>query len=396
MKSGSHKIKDKFRKLTGDYDSSAKVYKSIEECLRYLSKKGIILWYIQNKEYIYHNIDNILELHKELFRHDLEESMQYNVKYSHIMNEVTFDLSKAQFLNTGFLSRELLQCLWLSFKLNGNELEGMIELIKANNHCFEDTTDDDSSYVPHSDRLLRFPWFIKTPALSKSFWDFYWTKQVPEGCLEFQYVYTFFRRIPSTLYERISVRLQKILGEYGYVRKDWINGVYVQKGNVRLLIQRLKDNKDDPQLVVSIRAPLSDLLYLWNICIDSYKVVVNDLVNQSAVVTFNKIFVCPHCILAGRTSETAHLLPLGDVMQNQSTDTSDVLCPKTDILGQTKRTIPGAFWRPVLSGIYIYARSYIRHSSFPCYEGVVRRSRGLVQEQHKTLKLHVCSHLWQI
>ena len=148
-----------------------------------------------------------------------------------------------------------------------------------------------------------------------------------------------------------------MLGEHGYERKDWINGVYVQKGSVRLLIQRLKDHKDDhkdnPQLVVNIRAPLSDLLDLWTICIDSYKVVVNDLVNQSAVVTFNKVFVCPHCILAGRTSETAHLLPLGDVIQNQSTDTSDVLCPKTDILGQTKRTIPGPFWRPVLSGIKI-------------------------------------------
>ena len=264
------------------------------------------------------------------------------------MQDVKFYLYKAHFLNTGLLSRELLQCLWSSYELDKNELEGMIELIKANNHCFEDTIDDENTDIPHSDCLLRFPWFIKIPALSTEFWESNWPENLPEDCLEFQYVYTFFRRLPSTLYERISVRLQKILGEHGHDRKDWINGVYVQKGNVRLLIQRLKD-KDDPQLVVRIRAPLSDLLYLWRICIESYKVVVNDLVDQSAVVTFNKVFVCPHCILNGCTSETAHLLPLGDVMQNQSTDTSDVLCPKTDIPGQT---IPGAFWRPVLSGIY--------------------------------------------
>ena len=371
-------IKDKVRKITSDYDPNAKIYSSIEECLKYLSKKGIILWYSENKEYIYHRIDNILELHKELFRHDLEDSMQYKIEYGHIIeNEVTFDLYKGQFLRTGLLSRDLLQCLWLGCKLNESELEGMIELVKANNHCFEDTADGDKIEVQRHTSLLRFPWFINIPQLDASFWEVDWTDKVPSGYLEFQYVYVFFKRIPSTLYQRISVRLQTIIpDEYCNYRRDWADGVYVQMGNNKLLIQKQKGEGGNPRIVVQLRAPATDVSQLWKLAINSYNKVVNILVDGNIVVTFNKVFVCPHCILARRPFSEAYKVQLGDVMQSNCSTAGEQFCPKADIVGQTHRALPAALLLPISSGeqqLYVLTRKLKKQ-----IKRFIRRIKGTV------------------
>ena len=85
------------------------------------------------------------------------------------MEKNVFDFHKGQFLTTGMLSRNLLKCLWYKFNLTDDDLEGMIELIKANNHCFEDEQKEHQPFedeqkehqLPSMGRLLRFPWFIK-------------------------------------------------------------------------------------------------------------------------------------------------------------------------------------------------------------------------------------------
>ncbi len=335
----------------------AKLRESVEECLRYLSQKGIILWYSQNRRFIYNKIDNVLELHKQLFRHDLRTSMNYKpnfLKYRPLIgNQTRFDMEKDMFLSTGLLSRDMLKCLWVDFGLSEDELESMIELIKANDHCFENEAHSDGTPFAASggasSGLLRFPWFISTQTLPAGFWQNDWPSKVPPGYVELRYVYTFFRRLPSTLYERISVHLQHIVSSQDE-RQDWLDGVYVRKGTVKFLLQRHTGNTEDPQLSVQLRAPASDLIPLWRMCLDSYSRVVNKLVKQSTVVTFNKAFICPHCILKGRSNDDAHTLTPSVVMKSRCVDQIVALCLKPNRDGLTRASIPAAFTAPVYTG----------------------------------------------
>lgn len=79
------------------------------ECLKYFHKRGTFLWYEERPDYIYSNILNILELHQKLFRHDLEDFLQYDIRYSPIIGtKDSFDFQKNYFIMSGFLSRKLL------------------------------------------------------------------------------------------------------------------------------------------------------------------------------------------------------------------------------------------------------------------------------------------------
>ena len=123
----------------------------------------------------------------------------------------------------------------------------MIQLIKINNHCFDG--DDPSEAVveyqreeqsEHKRKYLRFPWFIKDRSLDPKFWKKVWPKCPKENEIEFQFVCTFFMRFPSTLYERFSVKLHDptVLSEH-FTRKDWENGVYIQIGYFKIVVERI-------------------------------------------------------------------------------------------------------------------------------------------------------------
>ncbi len=333
---------------------------NIDRCLRYLSLKTMILWYDHDsyiKQHIFSNTDNILELHKKLFRHDLESAMEFNqdVHRRFIRSEWEFDLDKRIFLSSGLMSKELLQCQWSD--VDGNDFQSMIDLLIANDLCFEDDRVETGSRETSFRKRLRFPWFVNTPHPPDSLWKEDWPATVPQGEVELRYVYTFSKRLPSTLYERISVRLQRIVKRTDN-RIDWVNGVFVQKGRVKLLLQRLEKPGKNPLLTVSVRTPMndtSDLVCLWELCLDSYHKVVDSLVEPIIVVTYHKAFVCPHCILANRSDQEAHRLPLDFVMdpENKCEENPTTLCPKPVSKvskGLKQETIPAAFLHPLTKG----------------------------------------------
>ena len=117
--------------------------------LDFYRRKGWILWYENCAKYIYVNIDSILKVHRKLYRHDLEEFLQYKFKdHSNIISDQeTFDQDKHRFLRSGLLSTELLKCIWKEFNLNDEDFDSMIQLLIANDHCFEDPLAPTSSKI---------------------------------------------------------------------------------------------------------------------------------------------------------------------------------------------------------------------------------------------------------
>ena len=107
---------------------TSKVEESVEECLRYLNAKGVIIWHEQEqiREYVFNHVEKVLEVYGELFRDNIRDL----VRQSYHIDEHTFA--------KGLLSKEFLGYLWSPFRLKEHELQRMIELLKINGHCFDD------------------------------------------------------------------------------------------------------------------------------------------------------------------------------------------------------------------------------------------------------------------
>ena len=110
-----------------------------------------------------------------------------------------------------------------------------------------------------------------------------------------------------------------------------------------------KEINSNPQLIVSFRAPFVDLIQLWKLCRETYNHVVNKLVEQSTVVTYNREYICPHCVLTERPIESSYKLPLAEVMESKCSNQCDALCLNEDIPDR-KTYIPAAFLAPITQG----------------------------------------------
>ena len=332
--------------------------RDLAECLKYFHRMGEFLWYEGRGEYIYNNVKNMLTLHKELFRHDLDTYLQYDLDYKSIIGtKDAFDHEKNHFLTSGFLSRNLLQCIWFKFKLTQEDFEAMIQLIKINNHCFDD--DDPSETVveyqreelsEHKRKYLRFPWFIKDRSLDPMFWKKVWPKCPKENEIEFQFVCTFFMRFPSTLYERLSVKLHDptVLSEH-FTRKDWENGVYIQIGDFKIVVERIFNPGQNPMLTVKLRGASNEPVTLWEYYLRIYHALYS-LVDQSPIVTYSMKHVCPHCILTGRSLREAVRQPLGAVMRGRCGEQLKGTCENAQEDDPPIAEIPMAFLLPLKSG----------------------------------------------
>ena len=105
---------------------TSKIEESVEECLRYLNAKGVIIWHEQMREYVFNNVEKVLEVYGELFRNDIRDL----VRQSYHIDERTYA--------KGLLSKDFLGYLWFSFWLKEHELQRMIDLLKINGFCFDD------------------------------------------------------------------------------------------------------------------------------------------------------------------------------------------------------------------------------------------------------------------
>ena len=175
------------------------------------------------------------------------------------------------------------------------------------------------------------------------FWKQQWPKVVPLDHIEFNLKYTFFRRIPTTVYERVSVRLHHITVEHDTSRKDWKNVVYIERGKLKLLLQRHRYVESrDPELSIDFRGPCDKIDQLWDWCCEIYRGVLQELIEHNDIVTYSKTFVCPHCILTGRSFENSQQYAISSVMDSKCEHQEERTCDKTTDL------VPVAYSRPLL------------------------------------------------
>ena len=288
----------------------------------------------------------------------LDTYLEYHLSYKSIIGtKDAFDHEKKHFLTSGFLSRNLLQCIWSKFDLDADEFEAMIQLIKINNHCVDG--DDPSDAVveyqreelsEHRRKYLRFPWFIKDTSLDPKFWNKVWPKCPKEDEIEFQFVCTFFMRFPSTLYERLSVKLHDptVLSEH-FTRRDWEHGVYIQIGDFKIVVERVFNPGQNPMLTVKLRGASNQPVTLWKYYLRIYHALYS-LVDQSPIVTYSMEHVCPHCILTGRPLSEAVRQPLGAVTRDRCGEQLKGTCENAQEDDPPIAKVPMAFLLPLKSG----------------------------------------------
>ena len=76
------------------------------------------------------------------------------------------------------------------------------------------------------------------------------------------------------MYERVSVRLHNVNVKYAVSRKDWKNGAYIERGGMKLLLQR-HTGLEDPELSIRMRGPCDKIDELWDWCCKIYNEVLN-------------------------------------------------------------------------------------------------------------------------
>ena len=315
---------------------TSKVEESVEECLRYLNAKGVIIWHEQIREYVFNYVEKVLEVYGELFRDNIRDL----VRQSYHIDERTFA--------KGLLSKDFLGHLWSPFRLKEHELQRMIELLKLNGHCFDDYLREGETKWS----FLKFPFFFK--ALDQMFLRDNWPQKVPHGFVQFSFMYKCFDKFPSNVMGKISTELQKhFKTQSDCYRADWQDGIYIQTEKINIMVQRqvvVSDERQHEQLVVSSRAHYPDIFDLWELCVMIHDEIVSKVMEANSVMTYKKMFICPHCILTERPLESAHKIPLGEVMQSRCSTDYFLSCPNPDTAKMKVSTVPAAFFQPIIFG----------------------------------------------
>ena len=108
------------------------------------------------------------------------------------------------------------------------------------------------------------------------------------------------------------------------------------------------------QLVISLRIHYPDIFDLWQMCVTLHDDILNRVMEANSVVTYHKMFVCPHCILTERPLESAHKLPLDEVMQPRHGSDYFLNCPNPDTATVKESIVPAVFLRHVIVGEDIF------------------------------------------
>ena len=271
----------------------------------------------------------------------MDEFLTYDSSLEQFMDETEFKKQKNELLRSGLMSSKMLTYLWAEFDLSPEEYDSMIQLLLVNDHCFVGQGTED---VPNNNpKPLMFPWFIEKKFIETNFWVSDWPEEIPYDHIEFHLNYGF-RRIPSTIYERISVGLQHVT-RANSGRRDWKNGLFVQTGQMKLFIERNMEVETPnlQELSIKFRAPSKDITLLWEWCLDIYENVINRVISQTKIIPYKrKAFVCPHCILNGVPFEETERLPLDVVMKSRCGHHTETTCGGS--------VIPAAFVAPLLRG----------------------------------------------
>ena len=319
-----------------------KVQAGVKQCLRYLGRKGRVIWHEEKRDYVFNNIEKVLEVYGELFRGDIDDL----VRQSYHIDERIF--------SRGLLSKDFFRQLALPFRVKEHELDRIIELLHLRGHCFEDNP---LELQARGGCFLKFPFFYK--ALDEEYFKESWPQRVPHGHLQFSYVFQCQDKFPLNVLGAVSFGLQNYFKlQTECYRADWANGVYVQADKIKILVQRrISQEQQHEELVVSLRTHREDFFEFLDLNLIIYNDIVSKVMNSISVTNYKRLYVCPHCILTERPlSGEAYTLPLETVMRSRDGSSTNrrndyfETCPNADVTNATESTVPAIFFQPLILG----------------------------------------------
>ncbi|XP_013379138.1 malignant fibrous histiocytoma-amplified sequence 1 homolog [Lingula anatina] len=302
---------------------------NVNAILSFLSSRGDVIWYPNNpilSNIIFHRQEVLADLLKAILSHDKDEFLNQV-----IVSEPMAEKIKEDFIMRGVLSVQVMEDLWKPFGLTARESSAMVELMQRLELCFKVNEGEDGA-------TFHFPWLLelsRPPII-----DTKWPQSVPQDTTQLTLNVYFPYRCPDGLYEKLSVRLHSTLGLYQPMRRDWKDGVFVDKASHCMQMSR---SQTDRNWVITIAVRGQYLPDLWKILLQNHDNLMDILEEDWPGLPCDKYLVCPHC--TSLDVETPTLFP-GEVIDQPPAETVDrVPCWKT------KEMIPADLIYPNMPGL---------------------------------------------
>ncbi|XP_059157826.1 malignant fibrous histiocytoma-amplified sequence 1 homolog isoform X2 [Physella acuta] len=224
----------------------------LKECIKYLHNTDEVLWYDQLpglSEIVFHKPRFLVEIFASLFRHDIAEFLQYENKV--FLSRGRLKLHQFQdtanlFIQTGQISRPLLNCLWFDLNLNNDSVAELLELLPLFDICFAVPEPDVPTGPLYARPLLVLPWYNRDTDTSPL--QEVWPKV--SGHKELAVIYEFEFHFPPEIFSSVSVQLQDVVDE----RMDWKDHIYACSETEKLLLQHSTQGSTT-LLTVLVRGP---------------------------------------------------------------------------------------------------------------------------------------------
>ena len=312
--------------------------------LHYFSDSNLCLHYENNpflKDYVFPDIDLLVNLFKSLFCHNLAQKINYdnNEKVQAIFKKVQFDRAICQYEKEGLLSTKLLSYLWEQYGLSVDDQDVLLHLMHSFNLCYS---------ISEDELLHFFPWFVESQEPPQHIVRDLQKKYDKEHAF-LQLQCEFFNRIPLNVFEMISVCVQRIVTQkYHKVRHRyaWKDGLEVSFDSVKCILSRSKDNST---IDVCLFGKVNDLPQVWTV-IESLFQDLDSVLKPFDGVIRSIHFICRHCVIS-RISEPYLWLDEEVFPKNGKTVPRYVECPNDPSLEVPAALVIHAFQGIILNSV---------------------------------------------
>ena len=274
--------------------------------LSFFHSIGELLWFEHNhaiSEFVFHQQEHLICLLKSIFSEHIEQKItDSDIAFlKQKFTKVSLNQAKQDLLERGIMSRPLLRGLWDQMNLAPEMFTAMTELLTQFDLCYPMTVGSEVT-------SWRFPWFLKEDPPFED--NLFQEQHLHRFTLEFE----FLLRSPSTMYEKISIRLHKCVTDINSIR-HWRCGMMAHVQNSRFVIQRSVERKT---ISLSVMGTYTD--ELWKLLLRLVR-DAREVMAEWPGVSYEMWFVCPQCMQKG-TMEAAHRFS-GDCIEGQ--------CPKDEV-----------------------------------------------------------------
>ena len=261
--------------------------------LQYFSDSNLCLHYEDNpflKDYVFPDIDLLVDLFKSLFHHNLAEVINFdtNAKLQSIFTNYSCDLAVQRYQKEGLLGKKLLLYLWEHYGLSLSYETVLLELMKSFNLCYS---------ISKHEELLHFPWLVQSQQCPPHI--------VRDNLMKFDTQHAsvhlqckFFNRIPLNVFEMISVCLQrKATQDFHYMgdRQAWCDGLEIRFGSVLCVLIRSEHHST---IDICLYGNIDDMPQVWK-TMDSLLQDLQSILKPFSGVIQSIHFVCGHCVILG-------------------------------------------------------------------------------------------------